>query len=60
MIRLYVYICVNMCIMNMPVHRYVYVFFPCYLLLKMTVLFCLYPILSFNKVYLLYLQSLPI
>ena len=62
MIRIYVYMCVHICIMNLHVHGCVHSFsrFPCYLGLTMTAPLCLYPILRFNKAHWFYLQQLPV
>ena len=54
--------CVHMCIMNLHMHGCVYIFlwFTCYFVLAMKVSCCLSTIFRFNKVYWLYLKSLPI
>ena len=56
----YIYMCVHMCFMNLHVGEYLFSCFPCYLVLTMTASLFLSPILSFNKVGLLYLKLLPV
>ena len=62
MIHMYLLMCLDMCIMIMNVHGYVYVFssFIYHLGLKMTLSFFLSSILRFNKSYWLYLKYLHV
>ena len=57
----YVHLCAHMCNINMHLYSGAYVFscLNCYLGFTRTVLWCISPVIRFNKVYWLFLQLFP-